>query len=74
MLDSRLLRDSQMMAAPNASRTGWHHAWGRQERVMELLWQLPVPWAPDALELVYVLATIFLSLGLMVAFGAWWSR
>lgn len=47
---------------------------GRQERVMELLWQLPVPWAPDALELVYVLATIFLSLGLMVAFGAWWSR
>jgi hypothetical protein len=41
---------------------------------MEVLWTLPVPWAPDALELVYVLATIFFSLGLMVAFGAWWSR
>ncbi len=33
-----------------------------------------MPWAPDALELVYVLATILISLGLMVAFGAWWSR
>jgi hypothetical protein len=41
---------------------------------MELLWTMPVPWAPDALELVYTLAAIFLSLGLMVAFGAWWQR
>ncbi len=41
---------------------------------MEILWQLPVPWAPDALELVYVLLTLLLSLGIMVACGAWWSR
>jgi len=32
------------------------------------------PWAPDAAELLFVLLTIFLSLGIMVAFGAWWSR
>ena len=41
---------------------------------MELLWTMPVPWAPDALELVYTLAAIFFALGLMVAFGAWWQR
>lgn len=28
----------------------------------------------DYEELVLVLVTMFLSMGLMVAFGAWWSR
>lgn len=28
----------------------------------------------DYEELVLVLVTLFLSLGIMVAFGAWWSR
>jgi len=32
------------------------------------------PYAPDAAELLLVLLTIFISLGIMVAFGAWWSR
>jgi hypothetical protein len=32
------------------------------------------PYAPDAAELLLVLITIFISLGIMVAFGAWWSR
>ena len=74
MLDSRLLRDSQMVAVPDASRRRTASVGNGQEQGMDVLWMLPVPWAPDALELVYVLATIFLSLGLMVAFGAWWSR
>lgn len=41
---------------------------------MELLYNLPVPWAPDALELVYVTATLGVSFAIMVAFGFWWSR
>lgn len=28
----------------------------------------------EALELVFVSLTIVISLGLMVAFGAWWQR
>jgi hypothetical protein len=28
----------------------------------------------DYEELVFVLMTMFFSMGLMVAFGAWWSR
>ena len=49
---------------------------GRPEAIprVELLYTLPVPWAPDALELVYVSATLGLSFALMVAFGLWWSR
>jgi len=43
-------------------------------RRVELLYNLPVPWAPDALELVYVTATLGISFALMVAFGLWWSR
>ena len=32
------------------------------------------PYAPDAIELLLVMVTVLLSLGIMVAFGAWWSR
>jgi hypothetical protein len=32
------------------------------------------PYAPDAAELLLVLITLLISLGIMVAFGAWWSR
>ena len=28
----------------------------------------------EAMELVYVIATVLFSLALMVVFGAWWSR
>jgi len=28
----------------------------------------------DYQELIYVVATLGISLGLLVAFGAWWSR
>jgi hypothetical protein len=72
MLDSRLKKASQMK--PSRFVLQAEQCGARQELRMDLLWTLPVPWAPDALELVYVLATIFLSLGIMVAFGAWWSR
>ena len=40
---------------------------------MVLLAWVP-PYAPDAAELLLVMITIFISLGIMVAFGAWWSR
>ena len=32
------------------------------------------PYAPDAAELLFVLITLLASLGIMVVFGAWWSR
>ncbi len=32
------------------------------------------PYAPDAAELLLVLITLLISMGIMVAFGAWWSR
>lgn len=32
------------------------------------------PWAPDAAELLFVLITLFISLGIMVVLGAWWSH
>jgi len=48
-----------------------HARW--QESAMLLAGYVP-PWAPDAAELLLVLITLFISLGIMVALGAWWSR
>ncbi len=31
-------------------------------------------WPGETLELVYVFITVFASLAVMVAFGAWWQR
>lgn len=67
MLDSRLIRDSQMARAPGlagASPAG----------VSMLPLAIEGFVGKDYEELVFVLLAMFASFALMVVFGAWWSR
>jgi len=69
MLDSRLKRDSQTVGAAIRAPI-----FGRSRSFPMPIAAFIPPYAPDAIELLLVMVTVLLSLGIMVAFGAWWSR
>ena len=68
MLDSRLKRDSQTRAI---------RIW-QPTLELEVLASLPILFhgtvGKDYEELIFVILTMGISMGLMLAFGAWWSR
>ncbi len=41
---------------------------------LTIAYLIKAPFAPDAFELFMVLLTLLVSMAILVALGAWWSR